>query len=124
MKFKDYLISKRNIIILLMCINCFALGVNMLEIKGEFKDEKCPDYIFHNLFCSGRDEYNARLSQQNFWPFVEYFHWSDRSYYCGGGSRDEFKGVFRYFDYSEFIIYSLLMLLVFYLRWESSKKSK
>jgi hypothetical protein len=123
MKFKDFLISKRNAIITLMCINCFALGINMLAIKGQIKDSSCPDFVYHNLLCSGSYK-NEALSQKNFWPFVSYFEFSESSYYCEAGSKKEFKGIFRYFDFSEFLVYTLIILLVFYFKWDSLRKSK
>lgn len=123
MKFKDYLNKKRNIIIFLMCINCFALGVNMLNIRAKLHDSACPDFINHYLLSSGTYG-NKSLSKSNFWPFVKYFEFSEGSYYCEAGSKEQFKGVFRYYDFSEFIIYSILIVLGLYIRFELTKKGK
>ncbi len=129
MSFKEYLISKRNIIIILMCINSFALIVNVLEIKGSIKDGRCPDYMSHYLLSDGdwsksfSGYYGENRYQQNFWPFVKFSKHSEGSYYCyGGRDRKEFCGIFRYYDYSEFFIYSALVLLGLYIRWESKRK--
>jgi hypothetical protein len=127
MNFKQYLNSKRNIIILLMCINSFALIVNVLEIKGEIKDNRCPSQdISHYILSDGRENapsfYWRNPYQQNFWPFVKFLVPSDNAKYYCGREIAEFKGVFRYFDYSEFFVYSLIILLGFYIRWEYLRK--
>ena len=73
MSFKDYLISKRNIIIILMAINSFALIVNVLEIKGAIKDGGCPDIMSHYILSDGdwsrafSGYYGGNKYQQNFW---------------------------------------------------------
>jgi hypothetical protein len=123
MSFREYLITRRNAIIVLMCVNCFALAVNTLDIKGKFNDDRCPDYVTHYFLSSGSSS-NEKLTQQNFWPFVKYFEFSESSYYCQFGPKEAFKGIFRYYDYSEFFVYSILILLAFYIKWESSKKGK
>ena len=129
MSFIKYLIWRRNIIIILMCINCFALGVNILGIKGEIKDDQCPDHVTHHILSSGEygeygvnGEYGTQKFQNNFWPFVKFWKPFDTPYYCGVQSKKVFLGVFHYFDYSEFLVYSLIILLVFYMRWEYLRK--
>lgn len=125
MSFKEHLISKRNIIILLMCINSFALIVNFLEIKGEIKDNRCPSQgISHYILSDGRedDDFSSNPYQQNFWPFVKFLKPSSSAKYYCGREIAEFKGVFRYFDYSEFLVYSASILLGFYIAWESKRK--
>lgn len=115
-----------------MCMNSFALIVNFLEIKGSFEDGKCPDYLEHYLLSDGNwsksfSGYSGgNKYQQNFWPFVKFFEGTESSYYCDGDwqsrHRKEFKGIFRYYDYSEFFIYSILVILGFYISWESMRK--
>jgi hypothetical protein len=128
MSFKEYLISKRNIIIFLMVINSFALLVNVLEIRGKIDDPDCPEYLEHYILSDGNwsyafsGYYGKNPYQRNFWPFVDFFEFSERSYYCGVGRKDRFSGFFRYFDYSEFFVYSVIMILGFYIRWESIRK--
>jgi hypothetical protein len=120
--FKEYLIAKRNFIIILMCINSFALIVNVLEIKGSFKDGRCPKYMSHCLLTDGVGYYGENQYRQNFWPFVTFFESSDNYFYCDGGweswHRKSFRGIFRYYDYSEFFLYSILILLGLYISWE------
>lgn len=121
--FKDYLIAKRNIIIVLMCINSFALIVNILKIEGSFKDWRCSR-LTHNLFYYSDSEYeNVKSSEfkENFWPFVQFFTTDESRWYCDDWEdrhRNEFRGIFRYYDYSEFFVYSILILLGLYISWE------
>jgi hypothetical protein len=119
MNFKQYLNSKRNIIILLMSINCFALVVNVLEIRGENEDEMCSNVV-HCMFTS--DNYEDKQYQENFWPFVTFTELDYKAVYCGFQSKTRFLGFFHYFDYSEFIVYSMLLVLLFYIRWEYLRK--
>lgn len=126
MKFKEYLIGKRNIIIILMCINSFALIVNFLGLKGRFDDGRC-DQIEHNFFTDlaiSETKHSRESHNNNFWPFVKFFETSER--YCGGDWETRhiksFRGIFRYYDYSEFFIYSIIILLVLYISWEFKRK--
>lgn len=125
--FKEYLIAKRNIIIILMCINSFALIVNVLGIRGSFDDSRCPDYMSHNLLTERNNE-DEKEYRQNFWPFVKFFKSSDNYFYCDGGweawHRKSFRGIFRYYDYSEFFVYSILILLGLYISWEYKRGIK
>ncbi len=133
MKFKEYLIGKRNIIIILMCINSCALIVNILGLQGEFKDGRC-DKIEHKFFTdwdiSEPNDYVLRGHNEsynnNFWPFVKFFKTSERAWYCDGDWEtrhiESFRGIFRYYDYSEFFIYSIIILLVLYISWEFKRK--
>jgi hypothetical protein len=121
MTFKNYLISKRNAIIVLLCLNSFALLVNMLSIKGVYDDANCPEKLYHYFWSSGSFK-NDALTKQNFWPFVEFYEFYDFSSECNGVSKKKFMGIFRFYDFSEFIVYFLLMILFFYIRWETLRK--
>ena len=132
--FKEYLIAKRNIIIILMCINSFALIVNVLEIRGSFDDGLCPNHMRHFLLSDGdwsrafSGYYGGNRYQQNFWPFVKYFKTCEYCGYCDvsweNRHRKEFRGIFRYYDYSEFFVYSILILLGLYISWENKRGIK
>ena len=124
--FFEFLILKRNTLIILMCINCFAWGVNILGIRGEYRftPKECSkkierNFFSHYLFCSENgDSYIEEEYESNFWPFVDYFEDDRDSFLCSFDGISEFKGLFRYFDKSEFIFYSVLIFLMLYFRWE------
>ena len=120
MTFKNYLVSKKTILIIFFSFQFLALFVNVFGIQGEFKtkspcDEKreVTNYIFT------RKDYrdNEKEYQSNFWPFVNFFYPSeemlDKCY-------DPFFGLFRYYDFSEFLAYTALLFLIFYIEWTSS----
>ena len=95
-----------------MCINFFALIVNLLGIRGRFvsvegREKNVVNIFTHskgfkykilNLFEDGRFKDNY----EEFWPFVDFTNSNNLS-----GSI--FKGIFCYFDFSEFIIYSIII---------------
>jgi hypothetical protein len=130
MKFIEYLNLKRNIIIILLSLNGFALTVNTLGIQGEFDDNYCP-YFKHSLLSSGNYS-DQKLFQKNFWPFVEFYNpveYYDNYFklmspykYFECQKKDLFKGIFRFFDSSEFFLYSILIILYFYIQWELKLK--
>jgi hypothetical protein len=124
MKFYDYLIKNRNILVFFTCINLFALIVNVLGIKAEYNDA-CP-YVIHNMLCSGEIK-NSDLSKGNFWPFVDYYEVVENAWRCPrvqGERASGFRGVFRFYDYSEFFIYSLVLLLLMYVKWDVNSRNK
>jgi len=124
MKFSDYLKSKRNFLIFWFVFHGFALFVNVFKLEGqliyEVKWEKDTLYTDHlsekyvNIFTSNESN-GFRESTSSFWPFsVKYERIGDYKLF--------FPGIFYKYDYSEFIAYSLLIILIFYIKWEKNKE--
>lgn len=140
MTFVDYLKSKRNFLIIWFLIHGFALFVNVFHIQGNNRTVK--DYIEErtahedvndiNIFTSPESHLvSAQKNTEAFWPFVEFYKhqhlgpdYSTTGY--EGNKADkyvkdfiDFNGIFFQYDYSEFIAYSILIILIFYFIWNS-----
>lgn len=115
-----FTLKERRIIIILMLVNSIALFVNYFGLSPKFKSGNNDDYYFCALTNSVRSEYpisryntnlisfNEHLMKDNFYPFVKFYSsWYDGFY---------FNGLFPYFDYTEFLVYSLLIFGYFILK--------
>lgn len=125
MSFKDFLIQKRNFIILWITFHLFALVVNLYEIRGnivEQNDTKQGFAMEKNLFMTPRiaQEYNKTY----FWPFVKF---GSNRIYVGEGYYDTertsywFYGLFMWYDWLEFWVYIFLLFLGLYFYWDRKK---
>lgn len=126
MTFTEFLKSKLNLIIVFTAINSFALFVNIFGIKGNVREEDNYYKTFSkriDLFTQGYDD----ESTSKFWPFVDFksswSKWDDISPYDKGPDKSSIKfyGLFNQYDYSEFLAYSLILLLIFYFNWNRNK---
>ncbi len=126
MTFTEFLKSKLNLIIVFTAINSFALFVNIFGIKGNVREEDNYYKTFSkriDLFTQGYDD----ESTSKFWPFVDFksswSKWDDISSYDKGPDKSSIKfyGLFNQYDYSEFLAYSLILLLIFYFNWNRNK---
>ncbi len=120
MTFKDYLISKKTILIIFFSFQFLALFLNVFGIEGRFhtksdcSDNKVTNYFFtDNKYSDDEDKY-----QSNFWPFVKFFYHSGEE---GDWCADPYMGLFRYYDYSEFLGYTAILFLTLYIFWSSNK---
>lgn len=112
MKKLSYTLKQKKIIAILMCINFFALVVNLLGIKGNITSGSGADKTIFNIFTHSKgfqyrilnmfDDVRFADNYEEFWPFVEFTKSHNLAGYL-------FKGIFCYFDFSEFIIYSILI---------------
>lgn len=100
-------IKERKIIVILMLVNCFALFVNYFGLSLKFKVD---NYYFCFFTNSVRSSYyyggNLELFEQykwekKFYPFVNFYDSWHGGYY--------FNGLFPYFDYTEFLVYTFLI---------------
>lgn len=115
MKLREYLFLKRNWIIGFFLIHGFALFVNINDIEGEFDERTCRNFVDgtdNQYLFTSFDNVNTKTS--HFWPFVDFFEDSS----C----RTVLMGIFRYYDSSEFIAYSLLFIIFIFLKWSNKKK--
>lgn len=122
MKFLEFLKSKEKLIVIFMCINSFALFVNVFDIRGVIY-QNSDDYNnrFIRLLQSRADIEEKRDS---FWPFVKYIH-SGSVQYVGSTPRTGFGfcGIFNDFDYSEYLAYTILLFVVLYFVWDKKYKT-
>ncbi|MBA9072595.1 hypothetical protein GGR22_000721 [Flavobacterium gossypii] len=105
--------KEKRIVIVLMLINSFALFVNYFGLSPKV-DKDCGEaYIFT---FTGREVVNYNYSYTalydsdlfpNFWPFVDFTYPN----YCA-----PFKGIFAYYDTSEFLVYTLLIFGIVIIR--------
>ena len=115
-----FTLKERRIIMILMLVNSIALFVNYFGLSPKFKSDYKDDYYFCVFTNSIRSQYpiseygtnlrsfNEHLIQDNFYPFVNFYSsWYDGYY---------FNGLFPYFDYTEFLVYSLLIFGYFILK--------
>lgn len=108
-----------------MLINSFALFVNYFGLSPKFKSESDNYYfcLFTNSiksdsfysYQSNIEKYTEYKWEENFYPFVKFYSsWYDGFY---------FNGLFPYFDYTEFLVYSLLIFGYFILKKMINNKS-
>jgi hypothetical protein len=116
-----FTLKERKIITVLMIVNCFALFVNYFGLSPKIKNEvggyyKCLltnsintyysyDYNSNNLEHYNYEFYKIKI---NFYPFVDFYGSSNNDFY--------FNGIFPYYDYTEFFVYTLAIFGFFVIR--------
>lgn len=100
--------------IVLMIINAFALFVNYFGLSPKFENEN--GYKTIRLFTSATNgtlyPYNSNYDvshADNFYPFVKFY----------GNSQSfgfYFNGIFPYYDMSEFVVYTVLIFGVLFIK--------
>ena len=119
MKYLNFTDKEKKIILILMLINCFALFVNYFGLSPKIKNSDNDYYVClftnsatnfsvvdgHYLDATNLERYKAYKFEENFYPFVKFYHsWYDNFY---------FNGLFPYYDYTEFLVYTLLIFSFF-----------
>jgi sorbitol-specific phosphotransferase system component IIC len=109
-------VKERRLVIILMLVNFFALFVNYFGIAPSVKNEKGYSLIFiltTNCIVDDNDispfEFQHEINHQNFFPIVKFY---TESRYFG----THFKGLFPYYDFSEFFVYTLVIFGIVILR--------
>lgn len=140
MTFLNYLNTNRNLIIKFYIINLLALFVNLFHIEGKFLTDGCNENyptenalftkeivtIYEQPFNEDVSGYSSGemeiYSKGKFYPFVPFFKHNilNGKSYCS----NSFYGIFAFYDYSEFIAYSLLLLLILYFKWDKKNRVK
>jgi hypothetical protein len=119
MTFSTYLKQKQKLIILWVSFHSIALFVNFFHIKGSFSEYPSPPGYTFYLFTSSHSKSDFNQSSKDFWPFVEYLDkWSPDL------PQPDFYGVFNRYDFSEFIAYLVILLVILYFRWNSKYETK
>ena len=131
MAFTEYLNSKRNLLVFWFLFHTFALFVNYFQIEGLYSIRRYAEHVEsgdddnYYIFTKAED---FKDSKQKFWPFVKFIVNKNEVYKQYGWQSKynpiDFNGIFYEYDISEFIAYSLLVILVLYLKWNSKKKKK
>lgn len=123
--------KERRIVIILMLINSFALFVNFFHFNAYTETKKTLNKDWGNTitkryyFFTNRSNHEKFLKNEeglsNFYPFVNftykssmehhrsYFSKSDIEKYEGFNKNFIFHGIFPYYDYTEFLVYSLII---------------
>src|SRR5436190_21865139 len=114
--------KRKRFFIIWMVILSFALFVNLFGITPNtssdkennalvFGENRLTKITERNTIYFLTDEKLSENSEvtSHFWPFVNYF--GESGMYLG--RENYFRGVFVDFDFSEFIAYTLLILLFF-----------
>jgi hypothetical protein len=126
MTFTNYLKTKRNFFIFWFLFHGFALFVNVFGSTGGRFEKEIIKPTFTNygiqdelvevpFYILTSSSINQNFSE-NFWPFsIEINNPSSYVY---------FDGIFYNYDYSEFIAYSILIFLFFYILWETRFNTK
>ena len=117
MKYLNFTDKEKKIILILMLINCFALFVNYFGLSPKIKNSDNDYYIcfftnsvktegyYGSAYGTNLVHYSPHKFESNFYPFVDFYKsWYDGYY---------FNGVFPYFDYTEFLVYTLLIFSFF-----------
>lgn len=112
---------EKRVIIVLMLINCFALFVNVFGMDYHTKDEDFNPYYSGDVLTKKRTydiNYfltdNAKQKDKSFYPFIDFRDYENRIGGVYNGSRNiktikTFRGIFPDYDYTEFLVYSLLI---------------
>lgn len=141
MTFKNYLLTKKNFLIIFFLINAFALFVNIFKIEGKIEEgsnvdserqiiknhctpkgysyEACSYSSWVYLWTAKEEGSNH---ENGFWPIVKFY--SDFSYGINPTTKihmhnGSFNGIFYQYDISEFIAYSLLIFVILYFIWNN-----
>ncbi len=146
MTFVKFLQSKQRFIIIWLVVHGMALFVNLFNIEGETapnnekynevrKDGSYPGnyevLIYRNaniLTTAPSNNYGEKGNSAYFWPFVKFYESkkivNSQDYHNFYEFRNKkFNGIFYRYDFSEFIAYTVLLLLVFYFMWSGRKTS-
>lgn len=115
-------LKERRFLIVWTCINIFALIVNITPIRGKIRNAEESNTLIHDrvvldsykpgfyIWTSGEDKIF-------FWPFTKFFDkeisrvpsGNENYGFLTSKSRlKNFQGIFNGYDFSEFIIYSIL----------------
>lgn len=122
MKYFKFTLKEKKIITTLMIINFFALFVNYFGLSINFKHNSDNYYIC--LFTNAKKQYSISIDEvysgtnlkvyttenwtPEFYPFVRFYgKWYDGFY---------FNGLFPYYDYTEFLVYSVFIFGFFITR--------
>ena len=109
-----YSLKEKKFLIILMIINFFALVVNFVGLKGNIigrgvgSGDNTNINIFTNStgfsYSSIAPQFEVRFKDnyEHFWPFVDFTSDDNLIGYI-------FKGIFCYFDFTEFVLYSILI---------------
>lgn len=113
-----FTLKERKIVTVLMLVNCFALFVNYFGLSPKIKNEIGEDYkcLFTNSIITSNyggnnlENYNHEFYKfkNRFYPFVEFYDTSSDDFY--------FNGIFPYYDYTEFFVYTLAIFGFFIIR--------
>ena len=121
---------EKNVIIVLMIINCFALFVNLFEVSVRVtRDKSIFDKERYYLFTDvGAGTMGVYINGENKYPSTSYNDFSSQFYpfvdfYLESNNEKRFRGVFPGFDHTEFIVYSFLILGFFILKKKIKVKS-
>lgn len=137
MTYIQFLGTKKNIIIGFYIFNLLALFVNIFHIEGKYTTmpESSDNIPTDNTFWTreyiviyegdGTDSYSSgnieAFNEQRFWPFVTFCAHgliNSNKYY-----HNPFYGIFIFYDYSEFIAYSVIFFLILYFIWNRKYNS-
>jgi hypothetical protein len=132
--FKEYLFSKRKLLIIWMLIHSFALFVNLCGIEGKLSDDINDSYTSeYRLFTT---DLPFSVPYKDFWPLVGIYQTVEKIKAEQVASNDilskpeityaivkvhYLRGIFFKYDISEFIAYNFLFLIVLYLRYDYLK---
>ncbi len=126
MSFKQFLISKRKLLVIWFSIHTFALFINYFEIDNTIilKSYRRETHISVFSTSSGGET-------TEFWPFVDFYThytwerqvWDGVSWYSVTEHRYNFNGIFYKYDISEFIAYSIAIFLFLFFKFEQTNKS-
>lgn len=127
----QFLKARQKTIVIFISINIFILFINILHIEVPFKSSTPGCGQWNNKFLTSEFVYNEEenygmrgfvdinlVNKKKFWPFVSYFEYGGNAYPLGD-CQGTFKGIFVYYDISEFIAYSFFFFLFMYFKWSS-----
>lgn len=128
--------KQKRVIIVLMVINVFALFVNYFQLSpkirfNEYKSEKYT-YQYYDIYLltdakatnilnsttnwtweNGDSAMYEARHPKNFWPFVMFYQKAESS---DSKVQFRFRGIFPDFDHTEFIVYTLLIFVVLFIK--------
>nr|WP_288980830.1 hypothetical protein [uncultured Allomuricauda sp.] len=111
--------KERRFIIVFMIINCIALFVNVFEFNS-FKDfYKDRYYYFTDNGKFDAVDINktyfgpTKTSKDFFYPFIDF---TESTFSTTANIKWKFRGIFPDFDYTEFIVYTIIIFGVVFLR--------
>lgn len=100
--FKKIFTNEKRIVIILMALNLFAFFVNYFDLSPVYKNYSNIPVSYYYFTIKDGDP------TTKFYPFTD-FSINTNSYYV-------FRGIFPDYDQSEFIVYTILIFGVFYIR--------
>ena len=131
MSFIEYLNSKRNFIIIWFSFHLTALFFNVFNIQGVIQegDRNCLNCQQIAAIHAFTDDFEVD-KMSNFWPFsltstyvyYNYMRHDESIFYKTKSNKERkivnFKGIFSDYDYSEFLAYNFILLLILYFKWD------